>query len=680
MIKMIKALLIPLLLIGSALAQATVDGLTIPRRPSPGAMIYWIPARYAQAKEWHKHHSFEINTAGNSPYIAWTDLLFHYQMTGHKPDCERAYRFVSDPNLIVVKHPDGRQSAASNGARWYGETAILTYDWCYSAFDETQRNNLRTVINGWVTGWMTAAWGNSSMTYSNFFWGYLRNEIEWGIASYNDQPEIAKTFLDDALGPKGRWEAFKKDALGEKSGVGYEGSEYGRYQLYYGLLPFQTAKDYGRDLYAETRFFKDAVFYVIYNTTDSPTQIKGSSQAEYEVFPFCDDQNWTKGGTAVSAVSNGNLGSYYGDFLLVAANLWKSLPLAGYAKQWIANLKPSVERFWESTDNSREEKPVPFDTLALDFYAPGPMMAWSRSAWGGTTLYTRFGGMNQAHSHLDGGAFQIWANGRFGTRETAAYSTLFAGYKGVGTVPAAHTILHNGIVVNGVGESVTPRGPAVMERLESKPAYFYQAVDLTDAYRCSTCEQWNVHPDRNNPAVEHIVRELLFLRPLQTVLVFDRIRTKAASDVKTFTLECEANWTLEDATHERCDNGPETLRVTNLVPAVAARVVDESNCTGCEKNGQYRLELDDPTTNVLSYHVNVIQSRKTHAADVPASMVDSNPADPASGTFMVTIGTTKIVLKKGVTSSGGAVDSVPLRNSVQEETMTDRGPSWVGGS
>src|SRR4051794_10355878 len=103
-------------------------------------------------------------------------------MTGHKPDCDRAYRFVSDPNLIVVKHADGSQSAASNAARWYGEVAILTYDWCYSAFDETQRNNLRTVINGWVTGWMTAAWGNSSMTYSNFFWGYLRNEIEWGIA------------------------------------------------------------------------------------------------------------------------------------------------------------------------------------------------------------------------------------------------------------------------------------------------------------------------------------------------------------------------------------------------------------------------------------------------------------------------------------------------------------------
>ncbi|MEO8725091.1 MAG: hypothetical protein ABI383_03115 [Acidobacteriaceae bacterium] len=122
-------------------------------------------------------------------------------------------------------------------------------------------------------------------------------------------------------------------------------------------------------------------------------------------------------------MSNGNLGSYYGDFLLEAANRWPG-PLAGYAKQWIANLKPSVERFWQATDNSGAVKPTPFTSLALDFYAPGPEMAWSRSAWGGTMLATKFSGTQHAHGHRDAGSFQIWANGRFGSRETVGYANL----------------------------------------------------------------------------------------------------------------------------------------------------------------------------------------------------------------------------------------------------------------
>src|SRR5436305_2794305 len=101
------------------------------------------------------------------------------------------------------------------------------------------------------------------MEASNVYWGYLRNELNWGIATYGENP-MAGQFLDFAL--KTRWaDSFLPYAGPGGQGAGgvpQEGSQYGRYMLQYPLIPFATAAQMGRQLYDETPFFKAAVFYL----------------------------------------------------------------------------------------------------------------------------------------------------------------------------------------------------------------------------------------------------------------------------------------------------------------------------------------------------------------------------------------------------------------------------------
>src|SRR5262249_40612360 len=136
-------------------------------------------------------------------------------------------------------------------------------------------------------------WGDGRMPANNYYWGYLRNELNWAIATYHENP-MARTFLEHALVT--RWQnSFLPFAAAEaRGGVPAEGTQYGRYMLHYPVVPFTTMRLLGRDLFRETDFYKEAVFYMIYGTTPAPTACKGSGKLYYQVFPFSDDE--TDGG------------------------------------------------------------------------------------------------------------------------------------------------------------------------------------------------------------------------------------------------------------------------------------------------------------------------------------------------------------------------------------------------
>ncbi|MEO8725411.1 MAG: hypothetical protein ABI383_04755 [Acidobacteriaceae bacterium] len=662
-------------------AQSTVDGLSIPSRPAQGGMVLWTPARLAQAKAWYGAHPFTPKLS-NSLYLPWTDILFHHVVTGNTADCSAAYAVFGGANMIPVDPLKGY--IAANQTRWYGEWQVLTYDWCYDALSDAQRKSLASTINTWMTVMMgpNIFPGNRKAPYNNYFWGDVRNELEWGLASYNDQPAQAKVFLDDVLASSsGRWDIFKADAMAaEQSGVAIEGSQYGKYQLWYTLLPFTAAKDYGRDLFQETRWFKDSVFYLIYSTTDALTTAKGLATPIWQTTSFNDDQQWFNPyvGGALSPLGNGTTGSYYGEFLLYAANAWGG-DVGGYAQQWLNTVQPKYQSMWHATENTNAVTPISFASLALDFNAPGPQMSWSRSSWGGTTFYSRFGGsIGSGHYHRDSGTFDLWSNGKFITRESTGYSDIFAGWKGAGTVNSQDTLVHNSIVFNGRGQSVSPAGPATTRRLQSAADYFYSSADLTNTYICPGCRKWNVHPERDNLAVQHAEREFIFLRASQTLIVFDRMLSTGAADVKTAPLECETQWTVEDGAHFRCDDEAATLRVSSLIAPASYRVIDETACAGCSKAGQSRLEQDQ-TGRTLNYSLNVLQSRKSSDPNVIATLADSNPSDPTVGTFTVKVGPATIILQKGTVSAGGSVNGAPLREDVQPMTMTDQGPQWGSG-
>jgi hypothetical protein len=190
--------------------------------------------------------------------------------------------------------------------------------------------------------------------------------------------------------------------------------------------------------------------------------------------------------------------------------------------------------------------------------------------------------------------------------------------------------------------------------------------------------------------VVHVERELLFLRGLETTIVLDRLTTgassgvTAASQVNTFILHSETNPTMEDVQHLTITNGTQVLRATTLVPAGSPRrqVVNEGN----PGKGQYRIETDGATGNAQRYFLHVLQARDTSGSNLTASLVDSNPGDPTTGTFTVTLhpasgADTVVVFNKGQTSRAGTVNlagagALPLRTDVQPITYGDDGPAW----
>src|SRR5690606_25091486 len=234
-----------------------------------------------------------------------------------------------------------------------------------------------------------------------------------------------------------------------------------------------------------------------------------------------DDEVWRDGS---SAEDEG-----YANFMAAAAAQWNGTRVAEYARQWLRQTGTQPSRFIQAVTGSGPERA--FTSLPLDYYAPGPMQLFGRNAWGAnsTVFHVQLGVQEGVgHAHQDFGNWQMWRNGRWLSRETVAYTDEAAGYAGSGTVEGPDSIMHNTILMNREGHASDPPENAVVRRLESRPEYSYIAADLTPVYR-------NIErPDRGNPAVSNVQREYLFIRPLETMVILDRLRSTSANTLKTF--------------------------------------------------------------------------------------------------------------------------------------------------
>ena len=482
-------------------------------------------------------------------------------------------------------------------------------------------------------------------------------------------------------------------------GVLQEGTECGRYMAWYPIIPLWSSNHLGLDLLDETGFFKQTVWYLIYATTPAPTHFRGGSTTYYEIFPFNDDGFFPRSGNSA--------GSYYlGDFMLSAAQYWPSLGVGHFARQWVNATRPEITPIVQSVDPGGTASE--FTSLPLDYYASGPQFLYARNQWGSsaTVLHFQAGVLaGVGHQHADYGNLQIWRNGYWLSRESTGYSVMYVGWNGTSTVGDADGAAHNSILINpdnrgcvvnstchgGGGPSISGNvnGPAVVRRLESQPAYTYIDVDLTAVYSNNTVESGR-HKERNNPAVQngypssvtgHVEREIVFIRPLETTVVFDRLlsvspdggTTPADSIVKTFVAHCEQVPTFPDATHANCTNGSQALQITTLLPASPTHeYVKEGGL------GQYRIEINDPGTTAQSYFLNVLQAKDATAAPLAPTLTISgsnytvhlNDAGNSSVTFVA-----------GFTSSGGSVNiqgvgPVILTTAVEPISYLDSGPRW----
>jgi hypothetical protein len=631
--------------------------------PTTRPRLWWNAERLAQAKRWFAANPF--TPRADQP----ENLALHHVLTGDATSARSAIAWLM--NLTV-----GTGETSSDGARWYGETAILIFDWCHDQMTEAERATIIARWNGYITTLDAKPWGGPGMEANNYYWGYLRNALEWAVASYHENPQ-APAILEHAL--ETRWKkSFLPYAAGPgKGGVPQEGSQYGRYILSYATIPMTTAALLGNDMWNQTAFFKEALLYLFYATTPSPTVTRGTSQSRYELFPFNDDEFFRQGGTAEFP--------HYAAFVAGAIERWRGTGLAGHAQAWLDQVRPAFNKLDAAVFTPTA--PRPLSALPLDYYAPGNSYLYTRNRWGADatlvnlTLGRTTGTGQGGHEHTDWGGFQIWRAGRWLSRESTGYVDPIAGFKGGPAIDCSSELGHNAAVLfdgAGIKGRAFRKGPPRTLRLESRPQHSYAVVDLSDAYRVVA----GTPPDRDNPFARTAVREYLFVRPLETLVVLDRLEASgeqkpAAAITRTFVTHFETAPQVQGASVLDV-NGDQALRLTTLVPAAPVyRVIDEGGPIG-----QFRLELDGGGA-AQSYFLNVLSARGAQDAEVSARV--SETADGFEVTLShPTKGSGKVLFKKGMASSGGAFGyaasgapvTAPLIDRVQGIQVGNDGPAW----
>jgi hypothetical protein len=384
--------------------------------------------------------------------------------------------------------------------------------------------------------------------------------------------------------------------------------------------------------------------------------------------------------------------------MTVLACQWSNLPLGHYARRWLNVVKPQVSRHVAAVDSGGMEQD--FNGLPLDYYAPGVGYSYAKTSWGraGTALQLQLGmPVGVWHRHLDAGTFQLWRNGQWLSKEFTGYSESIQGYDGEAE-DASRTVAHNGILFGGIGlVNAYADGPPKVLRLESAAQYFFAAVDLSAMYRA----HGSSHRDRDdNPYAGTAIREFVFVKPLETVVILDRLRS--VSDVlpgdtvhrpdspnnvaKTFLIHFPQQ-PIVFANRVTETNGAQVLEATTLIPSSATyKVIDESQFAGAKARSnyyQYRVEVET-RGQAESYFLHVLQARDAAGGSLTSQVSEG------VGSFTLTLqhgslGSAKIVFNKGMVSSGGtfgysasAVPATltPLLRGVQGIQVTDSGPAW----
>lgn len=695
----------------SATATNTIDGLNI---PAGHPRLFWNPSRISTAQAWVASTGYAgLNTPSSRGALDDQDMAFTCLVMNVAGSCAQV---ITDALAIVPSSANGA-GAGDDNMRRNGEWVMLVRDWLAPGCGKAQcltSGQASTIDTNWST-WQAnqdnviQTWGNVGMPASNYFAGQFRNDFDFGIASYNENPNASANLQ---YGIQNRWNDFLNFAsptgTGKNGATGYAlhnqegGGEYGRYSLDYYALPLASAALLGRDLWTETTAFKSGVLQTIYNTMPTATTNRGTKN-DLSTFTWADDENWVNGALCGYQSHNGPAGNggceassqYYGDFMQAAATEFNGINIGKYARQWISTVNPAISPIFKSIDPGGSA--LAYSNLPLDYYASGPQYMYSRSDWttNATSMLWQMGitqgtnmGTTQSwgggHGHWDAGTFQVFRKGINIIRETPGYSEFVAGYNGVGTSDTFAGFAHNIPVVGGqaaINVQACSDGPGVVRRLETQPNYSFAVTDLTLVYQNNVCDSG--HPSRQNPHVVSVVRELVYFRSINVLIIVDRLQTDASTTSTTFVSHCETNPAVRSAT-VACIDGTQEAMYTALVPATPTIAIVAENANGANAaNWQYRIEANNVNPgNVVSYNIYTIQLGDASGfSALTPKLVDSSPGTPSSGTFTITIDANdSLVINKGIASSGGTITTAgstkALATAVQGMTITDGGPVW----
>ncbi|NTX17791.1 Ig-like domain-containing protein [Myxococcus sp. CA056] len=644
--------------------------------------VWFTASRLARAQAYFAQHPYTpvANVQGPEQAI---DAAMHSLITGTPASCRSAITWA-----VQTEIPISENTVSSDPARWYGEAVILTYDWCFAHLLPAERTTLIARWNLSIEALNDNPWGGIGMEGNNYYTGYFRNSLLWAIASWHENQPYANNLLQYAM--SSRWDFSLRPYLDGPAagGAPHEGSTYGRRTFGYMTVPFTTLGLYGHDMWNQTNYFMESVFWSIYSTTPGRSRM-GQFQL-FETFPYNDDERWlTRWDSSNTAQTL--LGSYFAPLI----EEWSDQPIAGYAKRFLELTGHPIDDRLIRYVYSDTVAAVPSRDLAelpLDYHAPGLGMVYAKTAWApdATMINLQFGmTANAGHAHRDAGNFQLWRAGEFLTRETVGYANSIVGYAGGGAVDVESPVAHNTLLFEGMGTVGYYHHVPQMLRLHSTPVVNYAAVDLTGVYDLN--DEWaHREAEVGNPYAGRVVRETLFVRPLDTLIVFDRLESasdNAAVD-KTFVIHFPENPVLTGNTWS-ANSGGQSVRVSTLVPATPTRrIVDERgpvrpNGTYPYPVGQFRGEIET-SGQVVSHFLHVVQARD--AASGANLQLTLNETSTAYTVTLVhpTRGSAVVTFEKGIVSTGGsfgfaatgAVTQSPLRAGVQVMTVTPSGPVW----
>src|SRR3989339_516001 len=645
-------------------------------------------AKLTAARAWYQNNPFTPSS------LSPAEQALHYLLSGNTASAQTAINWLM--NYSIASESEGGKR---DQARWNGENVVLVFDWAYDQMTASQRATIMSRWNTNMAEFLGFDWGGVDMPFNNYYWGYLRNALEWGIATYGESGNNANYFIDQAITTRFAGTFVSHANTAGKGGLPMEGSQYGPYLLGYPIIPFTSVNNYGLNLYNETNFYKEAVFNLIHATTPKET-ITNSLAASHAIFPYADDEFFlgNSGESFYALYGAENIGN----FMTTAANIWSGLAVGQYAREYLNKYSPNAFYAVSSLDNSGTARS--FTNLALDYYASGQKHFYTRNSWNenSTVVNLQMGSPNAAaHHHRDNGSFQIWRNGRWLTRETVSYVDTFIGFNNSGTAMSADAITHNAILFEGIGQAGVgyADGPSNVVRLESRSNYSYTAVDLSNAYRAHASDYTEGgKPRDDNPHAKSLIREFLFIKPLETLVVFDRMESTAydrgtelgtetpmvndASLVrKTFVAHFEDSAVLsQSGNNYRARLGTEEVRISTLVPSNPAYVLVADE--GGDGTGQKRLEITT-SGSAQSYFLTVLQSKSSSDSDLTFNLSETSTQYDLTITHP-TKGSARVIFNKGMTSSGGsfgyASSGTPavsnLIGSVQTMTVGDSGPVW----
>jgi hypothetical protein len=694
------------ILSGNSANTTTAYGLTF---PNAHPRLFWTPSRTAIAKNWVASTGYPGVTVDFRP-LDYYDLAFTCFIMNDATACSTV---IAD---AVALSPGCSTGAGCDTMRGTGEWVMLVRDWlapgcgraqCLTALQASTIDAKWSILQANQDS-AIQTWGNVGMPTSNYFAGQFRNDFDFGIASYIDNPNADANLK---YGIQDRWNDLlnyvSPTGTGKNGGKGYgmhnqEGvGEYGRYSLTYYAIPLASSALLGRDLWTETTAFKSGVLTTIYNTMLTQTTSRGM----WDGFTSADDEAWVTGSGCGYISHNGPDGhggcgmssQNYGDFMQAAATEFSSTNIGKYARQWIATVNPAISPVFKSVDPGGTS--LAYSNLPLDYYSSGAQYMYAHDNWtaNGTAMLWQMGlnqGGNQSstsavgtgHYHLDSGTFQVSRKGVNIIRETMGYGEFVAGYNGAGTVPTQLGFAHNVPLIGGQGIGATPNaacsdGPGVVNRLETQPAYAFAVTDLTQTYKNAICDSGS--PERQNQNVVSVVREFYYFRGINVLAIVDRLQTDAPTRSTTFVSHCETKPTVVSATI-KCVDGAQEALYTALVPAAPAIAVIAENANGANApNWQYRIEANNANPgNVVSYNIYTIQLGDVSSfSALTPGVVDSAPGTPTTGTFTITLDANdSLVINKGITSSGGTIkasgSTKALATGAQGMTITDSGPVW----